>query len=154
MKLITNIDKDNNHGTYISKLIESSNKIIISSGWMKINGVKLLKKSLEKALQNKAEITIYSNFKNNNTEEKATVALKKHEGIKHILVKKGQILHSKIYYFEKDDTFTALIGSANITCGGLKESEELSVEISGNIGSDEQIEIRKYLNHLSEEYQK
>lgn len=151
MKLIKN-DGRNNHRLHICKLIATSEKIIISSGWMKTNGLELLDESLQKALNNKAKITIYSDFEN--TKEGVTKLLEKYESIEHIMTKKGKTIHSKIYYFEKGDKFTALIGSANITYGGLVSSDELSVLVSGLIGSDDQIEIQKYLNDLSDKYQK
>jgi len=151
MRLITNSGKKN-HRALIAKLILSSDRIIICSGWMKQRGLEKLMPSLIQAMdKNDAEVTFFTNEVH--TEQAAIDSLGKIKKIKHTLIPKSKkTLHSKIHYFQNKDSFTALIGSANITAGGLIESEELSVEIKGEIGSDEHIEIEEYLNSLETMY--
>jgi len=145
MNLITNKGRGKNHKALINKLILTSDEIIMSSGWMKEEGLMAILPNLEEVIKKNVTVTIYSNQQH--TETFVTEKLKGYENIKHIMFKK-KTLHSKIYYFKKGDTFTAIIGSANITYGGLVHSEELSVKISNTIDSDEHIEIKKYLDNL------
>ena len=147
MKLITNLKSDN-HRKLLNQLILSSNKIVICSGWMKFNGLQKILSSLDKAIENNASITVFSNKEH--TEEKAINALKERSHIKHIIAdNQHRYLHSKIFHFENDKNFTSIIGSANITYGGLISNEELSVELSGVIGSNEHNEITQYLETLN-----
>ncbi|MDF1876312.1 hypothetical protein JHD47_00595 [Sulfurimonas sp. SAG-AH-194-L11] len=74
MKLITNTGK-RNHRALIQKLILSSEKIIICSGWMKECGLLKLIPSLKETIKkNNASITFFTNEKH--TEVKAIKLLK------------------------------------------------------------------------------
>ena len=59
-------------------------------------------------------------------------------------------MHQKIYYFKKDKEFTAIIGSGNITKGGLESNEELSIGLKGVVGSHSHKEIVKYLDKMND----
>lgn len=59
-------------------------------------------------------------------------------------------LHSKLYYFETGETYTALIGSANITKGGLATNHELSVRFAGSIGDEKHRQLTSYIAALQE----
>lgn len=131
-------------------MIETSEKIVLCSGWMKYNGLEKLLPSLKKAISQNANIIIYSNSKH--TEEKVIHKLNELQ-IKHILAPEDKVLHSKIYYFQSKDKFTALIGSANITLYGLTKSEELSLKISGDCNTDEYHQINAYFQRLDKKYQ-
>lgn len=154
MKLISNITKTN-HLSIIKDLIEASSKIIISSGWMKKDGLLELMPSFNKAIKNNgALITIFSN-RPNHTQKSVINILNMHSEIKHVVVPKdNKTLHTKMYYFEKDDTFTVIVGSANITSGGLTGSEELSILIEDRKGSKFHKEIYQYINNLENLYGK
>lgn len=103
--------------------------------------------NLVKAANNNTDITIYSNKKHTKDDVKNT--LSKHENITHIIISQHKkYLHTKIYYFENEKTYTAIIGSANLTNGGLKKNEELSIELNGDIRSLEHTNIVLYLNEL------
>lgn len=143
MQLITS-----NHSDVINGLIRKSNKIILCSGWIKQPGIQKIYKSLEKASEAGATIIIYSNSKH--TTKAAEKLIFKCKNIEYIIVNNKKNLHSKIYYFEHNETFSAIIGSANLTGGGLSKNEELSVLITGNKNSDIHISITSYLNTLKE----
>ncbi|MDF1878113.1 NgoFVII family restriction endonuclease [Sulfurimonas sp. SAG-AH-194-C20] len=151
MELVTN-NGTKKHKHHIIELIKSSDRIIISSGWMKMDGLKKLKICLDIAVKNNAKITIYSDHQN--TKDGVREFLNTYKTIEHIITKKNETLHSKIYYFEQEKSFTTLIGSANITHGGLYSSDELSVKITGLIGDKNYLSIWKYLSDLSVKYQK
>ena len=61
----------------------------------------------------------------------------------------SRALHTKIYYFESGDKYTAVIGSANITKGGLSTNEELSVTMHGTRGDSFFLELQQYLAILA-----
>ena len=138
-----------NHRWRLSHLISGSDKIILCSGWMKYAGLKKLLKDIERsALNLDKEIIVYSN--KSHTEKKCVEALSVLKNVKHVVVDDAikKYLHSKIYYFESGAEFTAIIGSANITVGGLVKNEEVSIEISGQVGDEEYNKIMPYLSTL------
>ncbi|WP_162575479.1 restriction endonuclease PLD domain-containing protein [Variovorax sp. PBL-H6] len=103
--------------------------------------------SIDLAIRNKAKVTVYSNKKH--TEAGAVAALRTRPEVRHFIANHyHRYLHSKIYFFEKDDRYTALIGSGNITLGGLVSSEELSVRLTGAIGDPHHAQIAAYLKNL------
>ncbi len=149
MNLIENIKgKKKNHRHRLATLIEKADKIVLCSGWMKYNGLELLLPSLEKAISKNVEITIYTNQEH--TDAKSIKSLADNPSIRHIIIddEKSRYLHSKIYYFQSNTGFVAIIGSGNITLGGLIKNEELSIEVSGELDSREYVRINKYLKHL------
>lgn len=115
---------------------------------MKLDGIDHLMPAIDHALSlNAACIVIYSNEEH--TPDCVTSALSGKD-VKHVVVPTDRFyLHSKIYYFERDHRYTAIIGSANITYGGLTKNEELSVRLDGAIGDEEHHELVRYLEHLS-----
>lgn len=149
MNLLTN-QKRKNHNSRLNELIRQSEKIILCSGWIKFYGLEKILSSIKFALSdNNADITIYSN--NKHTDDKSINTLKELPLIKHIIVDSNtqKYLHSKIYYFELKDQFIAIIGSGNITHGGLVSNDEISLEVTGKIQENVHKQIKKYLNSLS-----
>jgi len=152
MRLHKNVGKSN-HRKLLSKLISESEVSVLCSGWIKNTGVEKLRPAIDRALANNAVITIFSN--EDHTDPKAAETLKGILNLEHFVAgKKDKCLHSKIYYFEKSGEYTAIIGSANITYGGLVGSEELSVGIEGIVGDDQHKQIQEYLNGLRSTLQK
>lgn len=144
LQLNANVD---NHRKTLAELIERSEISVLCSGWLKHAGLKHLLPSIDRALKNKSQITIYSNKKH--TDIKAIESLKTREPILHVVVDDSvKYLHSKIYYFESAGEYSAIIGSANITRGGLTSNEELSVNLTGTIGDNQNNQIKKYLARL------
>ncbi|MDX6008524.1 phospholipase D-like domain-containing protein [Cupriavidus necator] len=145
IELIINESKHNNHLTRVGQLLEAASNVVIVSGWLKKEGVDVLKSALLAAVGRGATVTVYSN-KGDRAEETEQVAIQRltELGVSHVLVR-DFYLHSKIYYFEQGDRYTALIGSANLTRGALCSNEELSVEVSGNLGDTQHTQIFAYL---------
>jgi len=78
-------------------------------------------------------------------------ASKKYPKFKYVVYNnRDKPMHQKIYYFKKDKEFTAIIGSGNITEGGLEGNEELSIGLSGIVGSHSHKEIIKYLDKMND----
>ncbi|SDI94023.1 PLD-like domain-containing protein [Paraburkholderia steynii] len=109
-------------------MLGEANRIVICSGWLKTAGVQLLLPELEAAVARNVNVTVYSNKPprktEDETEEGAILALQK-LGIEHIIVERQFYLHAKICYVETGQRFHRVIGSANITIGGLRKNEEL-----------------------------
>jgi len=148
MELSRNRGK-HNHRKQLVDLIGRSEVSILCSGWLKHDGLVELLPAIDAGLANSASITVYSNEEH--TEEAAEKALAERTALKHFIISKQcKYLHSKLYYFETGGQFTALIGSANITYGGLVRNEELSVRITGCFGDDQHQKICVYLDELRE----
>ena len=146
MLLQLNANKDN-HRKILADSIKRSEISVLCSGWLKHAGLKHLLPAIDLALKNGSQITIYSNKKH--TDSEAIESIKSRESILHIVVDDSdKYLHSKIYYFESAGEYKAIIGSANITNGGLISNEELSVNLSGTIGDSQNNQIKKYLARL------
>ena len=149
MTLITN-HHEKKHVDTIKELIPSSKKIILCSGWLDNLGIKKILPHLINASNKNADITIYSNARHTTDDAINTLSEHKHKHIKHIMIKhKKKYLHTKIYYFETEKTYTAIIGSANLTKGGLVKNEELSIKHQGKLGDEDHAKIVSYLNELA-----
>jgi HKD family nuclease len=147
MQLVSNSSRKN-HRAEIVRQILSSNTIILCSGWLKLDGLKLLLPALDRTLRRPVtSIRVYTNAEH--TEDEAIKELEMRQ-IEHICVSKVAFyFHSKFYYFERGSFFTAVVGSANITYGGLVRNEEVSTIHSGAIASPAHLAVKKYLDHLS-----
>jgi phosphatidylserine/phosphatidylglycerophosphate/cardiolipin synthase-like enzyme len=124
--------------------------VILCSGWLKAAGITALLPELEGAVQRGARVTVYSNRppkKQEETENEAIDVLAR-LGAEHIIVERDFYLHAKIYYFEARGRYHAVLGSANITDGGLRRNEEVSVLLTGEVGDDQHHEVAAYLKHL------
>jgi len=147
MLLQTNSGK-RRHVDLLSELINKSKVSILCSGWIKLPGLEDLLPSIDAALARGATVIVYSNL--TETKEGVAPALASRTGLTHRMVGRGsRALHTKIYYFETDDAYTAVIGSANITKGGLSTNEELSVVLRGIQGDPVFLELQKYLQIIA-----
>jgi len=136
-----------NHRQLLDELIRRSERCVLCSGWLKHAGLKLLLPAIDDAIARGAQVLVYSNRQH--TEAEAATALYAREGVRHMIADDEiRYLHTKLYYFENGERYTAVIGSANITKGGLVDNEECSVVLSGKIGDAGQAEIDAYLTAL------
>lgn len=146
MKLVRNTGK-RNHRAVIASLLKSSDRAVLCAGWLKVDGIALLLPAVERALSRGAAITIYSSEKE--TRPEAIAALSERAGLRHYIVPHSRkYLHSKLYYFEQGAKYTALVGSANMTYGGLVKNEELSISFSGLLGDSRHGELAAYMSDL------
>jgi HKD family nuclease len=148
MTLVQN-NQEQNHLTLLSELIAQSEATVLCSGWVKVDGLKLLLEAIDVAIQRGAQITLHSDQEN--TKSGVREALELRPGVRHCIATKRP-LHAKLYYFERAGRYTALVGSGNITEGGLRKNEELSVQLTGEIGDQQQIQIAAYLARLAQLY--
>ncbi|WP_415895279.1 phospholipase D-like domain-containing protein [Neptuniibacter sp. PT34_22] len=151
MKFISNT-ANSNHKLALCELLEWADKCILCTSFLDGKGVKHLSKPLSSGIKNRAlEATIYSNGESKYTKSCAIREISKINGLAHITTNGNRRLHSKVYYFEKGNDFTAIIGSANITHNGLVRNIELSTMVSGKTGSYEHQEIYSKLLELERE---
>lgn len=142
-----------NTGTYkhkhlLAELIKKSDLSILCSGWIKLPGLQVLLPAIDSALARGAKILVYSNLEQ--TLDGVTEALASRSALKHQIVDGSKrALHTKIYYFETGEEYTAVIGSANITKGGLAGNEELSIQLVGIKGDQLYHQLQQYLQSVA-----
>ncbi len=144
-----NFIKDNEHKIQLEELLLKADKIILCSGWLLNDGIRLIENALRTAISNNTPVVMYSSVKH--TEKKEINKLKKYSNFTHkTLTKKTGKIHTKLYYFEYRNSFTAIVGSANITKGGLQMNKELSIKLEDSIGSENHSEVLSYIKSLDE----
>lgn len=147
MNLIFN-GKNNDHSKLICGLIDKSVKIMICSGHFKKDILELQFNPIKIASDRNVSVEIISNRQN--TKPETINEINKYSGISLFVTKKrSRYLHSKIYYFEHENGFTALIGSANLTKGAQSTNEELSVLIEDKLNSPQHVEVLNYFKRLN-----
>lgn len=148
MRLITNVKKNTaSHLFELRSLLSTYDQIVICSGWMKACGLSPLLSDIDRAVSRGAEISVYTNHEH--TEPSCIDSLAGRPGLKHFNVPRPIYLHTKLYYGQKGDTYSAILGSANVTAGGLWKNEELSYQVQGVIGDDAHGQLGLYLQRLS-----
>lgn len=122
MKLISNHHSDN-HLNSISSLINGAEKIVVCIAFLKLSGLKLLCEKL-KHKKGKCIFFIGTNFYQTEPDALLLIYEQGHEA--YITKKEKITFHPKLYYFKNNETINIIIGSANITSGGLESNFEIS----------------------------
>jgi HKD family nuclease len=157
--------KIGNHAVAVVDALADAEAIVLCAAYWKPNGIKLIKRQLRAALERGVPVDIYASMDEYNTEPEALSDLlvlvspypnaKLHLCEKKVerrvggkVEKRGPIFHTKVYYFRSARTFTAIIGSANLTKGGLVENEEVSVKVTGAFDTTFHNSLLAYLKGL------
>lgn len=154
IEFVSNQDRNTrNHAHYFAKAINNAEEIILCAAYWKIEGIKIIESHLKNALVCGIPVEIYASLNEWNTTPDALTALLDlvtgHPKAHLYLCKKSpSIFHPKIYYFRGLKTFTAIIGSANLTKGGLFKNDEASVKVTSNIDTDFHCDLIAYLSDL------
>lgn len=143
LKLISEIQS---HQKLLSSLIANSEVSILCSGWLKIEGLRLLAPAFNKALSKNHSVSIISNFAH--THKRAATLIGTWSNVHHYMKQDARTLHSKVYYFRTGCEFTAIVGSANVTQAGLMSSDEASLRVTGTVGDDFHAKIMSYLEGM------
>ncbi|QAY94300.1 hypothetical protein CUN63_29300 [Pseudomonas sp. ACM7] len=114
---------------------------------MKACGLSPLLKHLDNAIARGSRITIYTNHEH--TDQDCVESLAGMGGLRHINVPRPTYLHTKLYYGRSGESYTAILGSANVTSGGLWKNEELSCQVSGRVTDDSHEQLALYLQRLT-----
>jgi HKD family nuclease len=136
------------HKHLLTEFIKKSDLSILCSGWIKLPGLKDLLPAIDSALKSGAKIIVYSNLEQ--TLDGVAEELASRSALTHNIVDDSKrALHTKIYYFQTGEQYTAVIGSANITKGGLSRNDELSVRLAGTKGDQLYHQLQQYLQSLA-----
>lgn len=148
LRLITNVKKDSqSHLCELKNLLSCSEQIVICSGWMKTCGLTPLLKHLRGAIGRGSGISVYTNWEH--TDQACVQDLASLDGLRHVNVQRPIYLHTKLYYGRSGDSYTAILGSANVTSGGLWKNEELSCCVRGDVTDESHVQLALYLQRLA-----
>ena len=122
------------HLDAVKKLFEEAKEITVCVAFIKESGVSKILDSIEKALVNGSKVTIFAGLDLYLTEPnalKAIYALSKQYRTANLYLceESGATFHPKLYFSVFDKKAYLLIGSANLTNGGLIKNNELSFNI-------------------------
>ena len=126
MQIISNF-QDNNHLKVIKSQITNSDELVICVAFLKNSGLNLLLKSIPKKTVLFIGIDFYI------TEPNAIRTLFKNGFNVNIVSVDKRSFHPKIYYFKQNKKINIIIGSANLTSGGLETNFETSFLIETEI---------------------
>lgn len=134
-------------GNYLQSYLESSkfNKLIIVVAFAKNSGVLRLKKAFETFRKSGAEIEAYVGIDLDGTSYEALISLLKIANkLTVVHLESGQTFHPKIYSFTSQDECVLIVGSNNLTSGGLWTNIETSMVFTEG-GDAEESEVQKDL---------
>ena len=150
MKLI---NSENSHEEILINCISKSNTIKIAVAFLKRSGLTILYPHIVEALQDNCDVVFIVGLDFGQTEPealKAILHLTKHYGNCSLYLalpkQRSKIFHPKIYYFKMAQTISAIIGSANLTSGGLKDNHECSLYIEVDSKNNVVEEIENYFH--------
>ena len=153
MKLIENLTKAN-HLELIKKLISDSDETYIAVAFLKQSGLQVLLPNIKKAVKSNKVIKIIAGKHFGITEPSALWELfylfedSNHCQLNIAKAVNDEVFHPKFYMFRKGQVVNLIIGSSNITLGGLQNNCECSLQ---NICTTKDLlwkDAEKYFNHL------
>ena len=110
----------------------------IAVAFLKMTGLRNIRKDIHSMVKSGIKITFIIGIDFYQTEPDALSELltfaKNNKIVKlYICANKNKTFHPKLYLSEKNKTFVAVVGSANMTNGGFNDNFELSSVITGNL---------------------
>jgi HKD family nuclease len=143
----------NDHYIKLIEFLSSKNlrHAIFNIAFIKMSGINLLKTQLEQA---RGKLTVFAGIRNGITSIQAIFKLID-MGISVYLVDTGSgniVYHPKLYFFEYDTSYKIIIGSANLTGGGLNSNIEFSSIIETDIGSKQAKSLLSNIQNLPQRY--
>ena len=148
--LITNNDDENNNllSILINEL-ETCKSFKFSSAFITLNGIQPLKEIFnylqENNIPGKILTTDYLYF----TEPEAIEFLNNYENIEiKIFKQENQGFHTKGYIFEKENGYTGIIGSSNLTSKALNENEEWNLGFTSEYDGELLYQLNKEFDKL------
>ena len=146
MKVISN-NSEQTHKSIIDRLLDTSDEIIICVAFLKLSG---LNKIIDKLRQKKNKSTFHVGTDFYLTEPSAIRKLFNDGHIIYITNKENATYHPKIFYFKNKESVSILIGSANLTSGGLETNIEASLYIDTVTNSDIDNEFKSLLSSFKQ----
>ncbi len=129
--------------------IAQAKRIDIAVAFLNVNGLSLVENELLAALNRGCEVHLFVGTDFYRTDPEALGRLERtfreRESGKLFLVGQNPraMFHPKLYVFERDDQITAIIGSANMTEGGLRNNREACCIVSAPVGSELQSKTQR-----------
>ena len=125
--------------TFLASAIEASEEIKIAVAFVSRAGLGLLEDSISNALSKGATAEFLIGMDMHATEPKAlhqlyemTIQLSSVKLYCSASLRRGAIYHPKMYLLKQGSASTIVIGSSNLTRGGLKSNVEVNVALSGS----------------------
>lgn len=134
MKLITNCGA-NDHLQEILECMKSADSVCMAVAFLKTSGLMLLTPAIRKMIDQGKQISILCGLDFALTEPAALLELNHlfndtSSSLRLFSSRNNQVFHPKLFLIERGNTASVIIGSANLTCGGMKKNEECSLAIS------------------------
>jgi HKD family nuclease len=146
MRLISN-KKIDTHLTAISKLLDNADEVIFCVAFLKKSGLDSIIENLQNKVT-KCQFYIWTDFYL--TEPTALRTLFKNGHEVYITKKERTTYHPKIFYFRKGNSIDILVGSTNLTSGGLETNIEASIALTTSPNSVIDNEFNNLLASLNE----
>jgi len=124
MKLLASGDETT---STLIRLIQNSQHVQFSMAWATVKNpvYKAIWANREKLQNSTLGISGYA------TDPKCLADFTNSDNVKFAIQKKNGLFHPKVYLFETNGAWDAVMGSANMTTGGLKLNDEVMVHLSG-----------------------
>ncbi|MGB7291308.1 MAG: hypothetical protein WBD99_03965 [Thermodesulfobacteriota bacterium] len=124
---------DTTHLDAVRRILVEASDIAVCVAYLKMSGLRLLDEVFRKVMANGARLILFIGTDQYLTEPTALRALLRRIGRQEngeaFLVKRlGATFHPKLYFAGTKNSAVAIIGSANITGGGLEKNIEASVQ--------------------------
>jgi HKD family nuclease len=137
------------HSNFLIENIEESDEILIAVAFLKVSGLNEIIDSLTKAVKNGVRIKIIAGQNFAQTEPKALRTLfelfkASNSEIRLAKFSNTETFHPKIFIFKNGDKALIMVGSANLTNGGLVNNYECSLLFKGDIKDELCIRTIKY----------
>lgn len=126
------------HGDAIAKLLTKAKQLECMIAFAKLSGFKSILLDLKKALTSGLEARFAIGLDFYQTEPdllRQLLRLSRKHSLKLYLSDSAATFHPKIYALSHDNGYTVLIGSANLTSGGLSSNYEASAQVDDRSGT-------------------
>ncbi len=155
MQLITN-NESQTHLSVIKSAFDTAEQVFIAVAFLKQSGLNELLPSIKKCLRRSCTVTVVCGLDFALTEPTALHQLRKlFEGTSSKLklfssAERNTIFHPKFFLFENVKYATVIIGSANLTRGGLVGNEECSLQVNTETTSEFFGQAKQYMMRLAD----
>jgi len=125
-------------GNIINQELQNAKSARIAIAFLKLSGLKMIEKSIDQCLKNNGNIEIIAGLDFKTTDPQSMHYLiqlqKQVPNLKFYCYgdkeenKTNIVFHPKIYLFQKNNETTGIVGSTNLTRGGLMTNFEANVD--------------------------
>src|SRR5580700_4218852 len=153
VKIVTNQSLPR-HTDVIRNLLKSATKVWIFVAYLGRSGMDEVEQALKAACARKLDFELYCGLSQCVTHPDALLRVftmfRQTKTARLYLWDQQQTFHPKVYCFFSDSDLTLIIGSANLTSGGMKKNIELSSIHAVSLNSDAAHAIGKFRSGLAD----